>query len=55
VRDLSGPETGATLYEALATPLPPGVTAGETKRSAAKETVDADHEGDLAVLLLDPN
>ncbi len=55
MRDLAGPEAVATLYEALAPPAPPSVTAGETKRSTANEAVDPDHEGDLAVLLLDRN
>jgi hypothetical protein len=41
-----------TLYEPLAEPAPPGAEGGETIFTAAKETVDRDHEDpDIGILL----
>jgi hypothetical protein len=47
------PVSGPTLYDALGASVPRVATHGETAITAAKETLDRDHEDDLAALLLD--
>jgi hypothetical protein len=41
-----------TLYEVLAAPAPKGLAAGETNRTLAKETLDADDEALLEVMVI---
>jgi hypothetical protein len=42
-----------TLYEVLSAPAPVGVPAGETQRTLAKETLDADDETLLQGVMID--
>ena len=44
---LLAPETNSTLYDVLAVAAPPGMTAGETRVTATKETLDDDREEPL--------
>jgi hypothetical protein len=41
-----------TLYEVLAAPAPEGVAVGETNRTLAKETLDADDEALLEAVVI---
>lgn len=42
-----------SLYEVLSAPAPAGAGAGETQRTLAKETLDADDEAVLQEVLID--